>query len=101
MNGIRFEWDEAKNRANIAKHGISFDEASRVFADPHHVSVPERIEDCEQRWQTFGIVKGQLLLMAGHTIREEMDDEIVEIVRIITARKATKHERRRYEKENR
>ena len=101
MNGIRFEWDEAKSRANVAKHGISFRRATQVFDDPHYVSVPERIEDGEQRWQTFGIVEGQLLLMVAHTIREQSGDEVVEIIRIITARKATKHERRRYEEENR
>jgi uncharacterized DUF497 family protein len=101
MNGIRLEWDEAKNRANIVKHGISFDEASQVFADPYYFSLSERVEDGEQRWQSFGIVKGQLLLMVAHTIREQSGNEIVEIVRIITARKATNHERRHYEEENR
>lgn len=101
MNGIRFEWDEAKNRANILKHGISFRRATQIFDDPYHLAIPERIENGEQRWQTFGLVEGHLLLMVAHTIYEELGDEIVEIVRVITARKATKHERRRYEEENR
>jgi uncharacterized DUF497 family protein len=100
MNGVRFEWDEAKSQANKAKHGISFRRATQVFDDPHYLSVPERIEDGEQRWQTFGLVEGHLL-MAGHTIREQQGDGPIEVVRIITARKATKHERRRYEEENR
>ncbi len=101
MNGIRFEWDEAKNRANMAKHGISFRRATQVFDDPHYISVPERIEDGEQRWQAFGLVEGHLLLMAAHTIREQQEDGTIEVVRIITARKATKHERRLYEEGNR
>jgi uncharacterized DUF497 family protein len=100
VNGIRFEWDEAKNLANQSEHGISFEEASRVFLDPLYVSVKEREEDGEQRWQTFGIVNGVMLLMVAHTVREVRGQENIDVVRIITARRAESQERRRYEDEN-
>jgi uncharacterized DUF497 family protein len=95
---IRFEWDESKNLANQRKHGISFDQASRVFDDPLYVSTLERIEEGEERWQTFGRIKGVLLLIVAHTVQEVDTNE--ETVRIITARRAEPHERRRYEAEN-
>lgn len=102
MSSLRFEWDEAKNLANQRKHGVSFEQASRVFDDPLYVSAPERVEDGEERWQTFGRVDGTLLLMVAHTSREEEGGgEIVETIRIITARKATAPEIRRYENEDR
>lgn len=98
---IEFEWDEAKNRANRKKHGIDFNDAIRVFDDPFYVSVPERVQDGEQRWQTFGLVKGVLLLMVAHTVRGESDEgKSIEVFRIITARTATARERRQYENEN-
>lgn len=46
---IRFEWNPAKAVANVRKHGVSFETALRVFADPFALSIPERIEDGEQR----------------------------------------------------
>jgi uncharacterized DUF497 family protein len=82
---IEFEWGEAKNLSNRRKHGVSFEEASQVFEDPLYTSVPERLEDGEQRWQTFGRVN-KVLPMTAHTLREERaEDESIEIVRIITA----------------
>jgi uncharacterized protein (DUF4415 family) len=51
-----FEWDNAKNRANQIKHEVSFETASEVFDDPLHISIPDRVLDGEQRWQTMGIV---------------------------------------------
>jgi uncharacterized protein len=102
MPDIRFEWDEAKSRSNQRKHGLSFEEASHVFDDPLRLSVPDRIEDGEQRWQTFGLVGGLVILMVAHTIIEEDSGEgIVEVVRLISARRADRSERRRYEEENR
>ena len=70
MQEIRFEWDEAKNLSNQRKHGISFQEASRVFLDPLFVSVKDRVEDGEQRWRTFGDVESCLLVMVAHTVRD-------------------------------
>ncbi|MFA6020186.1 MAG: BrnT family toxin [Rhodospirillales bacterium] len=94
---MRFEWDAAKDRANRNKHGVSFELARQVFEDPFHLSVQDRIEGSEERWQTIGLVGGAAVLLVAHTWRE---DDGVEVVRIISARKATKQERRRYEENN-
>jgi uncharacterized protein len=99
---LRFEWDEAKNLSNRRKHGVSFEEAIAVFRDPLYVSVQDRIDGGELRWQTLGLVEGLLLLVVVHTVREEREDNtLVEVIRIISARPATRKERRRYEDENR
>ena len=101
MDGIRFEWDETKNLSNRRKHGVSFEEACQVFLYPLYVSVQDRSEGGEPRWQTLGLVEGLLLLTVAHTVREELeDDTLVEVIRIISARRATRKERRRYEEEN-
>lgn len=89
-----FEWDPAKAEANLRKHGVAFEDAVRVFADPAHVSDVERIENGEFRWQTVGVVDGIRLLLVVHTWRDQAG---VEVIRIISARKAQRHERRRYE----
>jgi uncharacterized DUF497 family protein len=91
---VRFEWDPRKDRANRHKHGVNFDTARRVFDDPLHISVPERMIDGEQRWQTVGKVEGVVLLLVAHTVNEAENDVVI---RIISARKATKHERKQYE----
>ena len=102
MAGIHFEWDEAKNLSNQRKHGISFEVAVRAFFDPLAVSVKERIKDGEQRWQTFGLVDGFLLLLVAHTVREVNEaGSQTESMRIISARPATRKEKQRYEAENR
>jgi uncharacterized DUF497 family protein len=94
-----FTWDPIKDRKNLRKHRIGFDEASRVFLDPLHVSVQDRIEEGEARWQTIGQVGGALLLLVAHTMTDDEDEEgaPVEIIHIISARDATRQERRRYE----
>ena len=101
MESIRFEWDEAKNLSNRRKHGVTFEEASQVFRDPLYVSVQDRVEGGELRWQTLGLVEDLLLLTVAHTVREERDDGTwADVIRIISARHATRKERRRYEDEN-
>ena len=95
---VRFEWDPNKAASNRQKHGISFPLATRVFADPFAVSFPDRVVDGEQRWQTIGMVDGVLLLLAAYTVTDETDG--TERIRIISARRADRHERRRYEDEN-
>jgi len=98
----RFDWDPWKAAANERKHGIDFDTALLAFADPFALPVLERIEDGEQRWQTIGAVSGYLLLLVVHTIWETTEDgEEIEVIRIISARKADRSERRRYEDEAR
>jgi uncharacterized protein len=89
-----FEWDPVKGEANLRKHKVAFEDAVRVFADPSHISDVERIEGGEYRWQTIGTVDGIRLLLVVHTWR---DEDGIDIIRIISARKAERHERRRYE----
>lgn len=97
MVDMSFEWDESKDLANQKKHGVSFQRAIRAFDDPLRATFVERIEGGEARWQTFGMVEGIVLLMVAHTIT---DLDKLEIVRVISARSATKLERWRYENEN-
>jgi uncharacterized DUF497 family protein len=92
----RFEWDPAKAELNRRKHGVSFELAMRVFADPLALSEQDRVEGHELRWTTIGLVAGQLLLVVAHTVRDAEDREVI---RIISARKAERSERRRYEQE--
>lgn len=99
---VRFEWDPEKALSNERKHGVSFATALRAFADPFALKILERVEDGEHRWQTLGAVQGHLLLLIAYTLRElDEDGRSVEVVRIISARKADRSERRRYEQETR
>ena len=91
---MRFEWDPGKDALNLAKHGVSFEVARRVFDDPRHLSIQDRHVFQEERWQTLGLVGGIVVLLVAHTYREE---EHGEVIRIISARKATRHERQIYE----
>ena len=94
---VRFEWDEAKAKTNERKHGVRFEDAMLVFADPYALVDQDRIEGGELRWQTLGLVGGIVLLLVAHTVRNE---EAHEIIRIISARRAVRKERKRYD-ENR
>lgn len=91
-----FEWDEAKARATFRKHGIYFEEAALVFNDPFALSMQDRIEHGEQRWQTIGMAGACILLLVAHTLRWQQGDGI-EVIRIISARRANRKERRWYE----
>ena len=93
----KFEWDPAKARSNLSKHGVSFQTATFVFDDPYALLELDRIEDAEYRWQTIGMAEGIPVLVVVHTIREED----VEVVRIISARRADRSERKRYEQQPR
>ena len=95
MESIRFEWDKAKSLSNQRKHALSFEEAAEVFRDPLQVSIQDRVENGEGRWQTFGMVRGVLLVMVAHTVREE--GQAATVIRIISARRADRKERRFYE----
>jgi len=91
-----FEWNENKAISNYLKHGVRFEIASEVFDDPFAISEQDRVEDGEERWRTLGIVrKNYWLLMVAYTVW--FDEEGNEIIRIISARRATKTERKIYE----
>ena len=94
---VRFEWDPDKAAANLRKHGVAFDIAALAFADPFALTEQDRVEGGEYRWQTLGMAQGVLLLLVAHTIREEADTEVI---RMISARPATRAERKRYEQEH-
>jgi hypothetical protein len=88
-----FEWDEAKAAANLAKHGVSFEQARGVFGDPFAIDfADDRHHYGEERVVILGMVDNRLLVVV-HTMRGD-------VVRIISAREAEPHERRQYHEEN-
>lgn len=93
---MRFEWDENKNRINKSKHGIDFEYARHVWDDPNYLILVDVNSFEEERWLAIGNVGHVSVVVAVHTYRGDEDDPIV---RIISARKATRHERTRYEEE--
>ena len=92
-----FEWDPTKAAANLAKHGVAFEDASRVFADINAIVALDRIADGEARWKAIGSVDRSIVLVVIHTTREEDDSEVI---RIISAREANRREKRTYEDQN-
>jgi uncharacterized DUF497 family protein len=92
---VRWTWDRAKAAANQAKHGLSFETAVHVFDDPLHASKPDPHPDGD-RWLTVGLV-GPVLLLVVHTWPEAELQGDEPVGRIISARKATAHERKVYE----
>jgi hypothetical protein len=92
---LRWIWDPEKNRLNKGRHHLSFDTAQLVFADPLAASRRDTYSGGE-RWQTIGVI-GSVIVLVIHTW-PEMDPATGEdIGRIISARKATRYERRIYE----
>ncbi len=92
MSDIRFEWDQRKNRANKAKHGVSFEEARTAFFDEHArvIPDPEHSED-EERFVLLGLSIELRVLVVCHCYRRSN-----EVVRIISARRADATERNQY-----
>ena len=89
---MNFEWDPQREAANAAKHGVSFAEASTVFADSLAGTIPDPDHSrTEMRFLTIGLSATGRLIVVSHT--EEEDD----LFRIISAREATTHERKAYE----
>ena len=84
-----FEWDEAKDAANRAKHGIGFDRAVRVFFEPNVEIVGKPGPDGERRTVTIGRIDGLLVVAVAHTDRRGVS-------RLISARPAGRKERRIY-----
>ncbi len=94
---VRFEWDPNKAASNLRKHGVSFQTAVLVFADPNALVMQSRVEIGEERWLVIGVVEGLFMLVVAHTVREQ---DGIEVIRIISARRANRREKRRYEEEN-
>lgn len=88
---MRYEWDEAKRLANIQKHGIDFTGVEKVFAGQTVTMLDDRFDYGESRFITLGLLSGRVVVIA-HT-------ETDEVIRIISARKATKNEEAGYFKE--
>ncbi len=89
---MKFEWDDKKNNANKNKHGISFEEAMTVFDDEEAIVIPDPDHSIdEERFLILGLSKDINLMVVCHCYRGEDD-----IIRIISARSATKTETSQY-----
>jgi uncharacterized DUF497 family protein len=84
-----------KRSSNRRKHGVSFEDAMHVFDDPYALFEQDRTDESGGlRWRALGLAGGVAVLLVAHTVREESEDEVV---RLISARRATRKERERYE----
>jgi hypothetical protein len=88
---MQFEWNPDKANSNLKKHGVSFNEASTVFNDPLSITFPDPDHSYgEERYVIIGLSSANRILIVPHTDRADR-------VRIISAREATRNERRFYE----
>ena len=92
MAEVKYEWDEAKAASNLRKHKVSFEEAKLALADPSAIIEPDDSEPNEERWRTTGIAAAGIVFV----VTTEPDDKTI---RIISARKATRHEHARYHRQ--
>jgi uncharacterized DUF497 family protein len=93
LHDINFQWDEEKAATNLLRHGITFEAACETFFDPFLKVEDASVDEDEQRDANLGMAVNWRLLYVVFVMRED------DIVRIISARKATSDERRRYENE--
>ena len=91
LTAVDFSWDDRKAASNLRKHGVSFDEATTLFADPLALAIDDALDP--GRTLLLGMSNRQRILLVVHV---ELDESTI---RIISARRATSHERRRYEEE--
>lgn len=89
---MRFEWDEAKNKANIRKHGIDFSDAWQLFEHPLLVWPDDRFDYGEERYIGLGMLNNMMVVFAAFVEKD------IDTIRVISMRKAKNHERKRYEK---
>jgi uncharacterized DUF497 family protein len=89
---LRFEWDARKSAANKRKHGVSFEEAQTVFYDDRAILIEDDEDDEEDRFVLLGISAALRMLVICHCYREKDS-----VIRIISARKANRTERKDYE----
>ena len=93
---FNFEWDPTKAKQNLKKHGVRFEQASEIFLDPLAISIYDEEHSAdEDRWITLGKDRAGKLLVAIHTFSEKGED--VCLIRMISARKATRKEIKQYE----
>ncbi len=93
---MKFEWDPKKEKINIQKHGITFEQASYVFADPYALNkYDDEHSKREDRWLLLGKSINEVILVVVHTFK---DQDGIEVVRIVSARKATKNEIKEYQR---
>ena len=85
---VRFEWDEAKRQANLRKHGVDFTDAPAIFEGETVTVIDERFDYGETRYMTLGLLRDRVVLVV-HT-------EFNEVIRLISARKATRYEEKTY-----
>jgi uncharacterized protein len=89
-----FEWDPFKAHQNLIKHGVSFEEASTVFRDTLSITIPDPLHSGgEERFILLGYSKNNRLLVVIHTDQQDK-------IRMISARRATRKERKYYEENN-
>ena len=92
MGELQFEWDPNKATSNERKHGVSFDEASTVFSDDHAILLDDtEHSDDEDRFLLLGLSSNLRTIVVCHAYRPAED-----VIRLISARKATRRERRDY-----
>jgi len=95
---LSFEWDAQKDRANFKKHKVTFAEAKTVFNDPLLITFRDEDHSIdEERFINLGLSSARRLLLVVHVEQELKQDEI--LIRIISCRRATTAERRRYEED--
>ena len=87
---MKFEWDENKNKLNIQKHGINFRDAVYVFSDPFALNMPDVYSETVERWLLLAKNLKEQVLLVVHTFRYD------DVIRIISARKATNKEKSTY-----
>ena len=93
---MQFVWDPEKARKNLSKHGVGFTLAERIWDDPLHVITWDQYVDGEDRWIATGLAGSSATLVVVHC---HPDPDETMRVRIISARRATTRERRRYEQQ--
>jgi len=87
---VRFEWDDEKNKSNISKHGFDFADAWEFFEAPLLAGLDQREDYGEDRWIGIGLLRGHIIVV----VFTERDTETI---RVISLRKALRHERIKYE----
>lgn len=92
---MKFEWDKNKEKVNLQKHGVTFEQASYVFTDKFALNrFDDEHSENEDRWVLLGKSLNEILLLVVHTF---VSNDGTEFVRIISARKATKKEKQAYQ----